>query len=205
MKKIVALVLSLVMVLSLTAALAETGAEVKGTGVTLVKSDEGSAWGGLYWQYFDNMENIEATDKNLPLSMVKQLYKVQIGDRGEALVPITPKNPIRVGDKVRVRVELRADRDFEFVHLKDMRAATFEPTDVLSGYRRQGNMYYYESVRDASVNFFFDYLRKGTYVFEYTLVATQAGEFSGGISTVQCMYAPQFAAHSKGMVVSVEK
>ncbi len=180
-------------------------AQVKCTGVTLAKSDEGSAWGGLYWQYFDNMENIEATDKNLPLSMVKQLYKVQIGDRGEVLVPITPKNPIRVGDKVRVRVELRADRDFEFVHLKDVRAATFEPTDVFSGYRRQGNMYYYESVRDASVNFFFDYLRKGTYVFEYTLVATQSGEFSGGISTVQCMYAPQFAAHSKGIVVSVEK
>ncbi|MBP5710098.1 MAG: hypothetical protein J6W84_03890 [Bacteroidales bacterium] len=179
--------------------------KIKGRGVTLAKSDAGSAWGGLYWQYFDELENIEATDKAIPLSMVKQLYKVELGDRGEVLMPITQKNTLRVGDKIRVRVELRADRDFEYVHLKDMRASAFEPVDVFSGYRRQGNLYYYESVRDASVNFFFDYLRKGTYVFEYTLVVTQSGTFSNGISTVQCMYAPQFSAHSKGIRLSVEK
>ena len=179
--------------------------QVRNTSIMLTKTDEGSAWGGLYWQYFDELENIEATEKNVPLSMVKQLYKVELGSRGETLVPVSAKKPIRVGDKIRVRVELRADRDFEFVHLKDMRAAAFEPTDVFSGYRRHGDMFYYESVRDASVNFFFDVLKKGTYVFEYTLVASQAGTFSNGISTVQCMYAPQFSAHSKGLKVTVVK
>ena len=86
----------------------------------------------------------------------------------------------------------------EYVHMKDMRAAAFEPMDVLSGYRYQGGLGYYESIRDASVNFYFDYLRKGTYVFEYKLNVTQKGEFSNGITSIQCLYAPEFAAHSQG-------
>lgn len=186
--------------------------EVKSDGkfeIALSKPSKGAAWGGLYWQYFDDLDHIEATQKSngqaIPLHIVKGLYKVVLDERGEKLQPITEQQPLAVGDKVRVRVELRADRDFEYVHLKDMRAATFEPTEVFSKYVWRNGLYYYQSVRDASVNFFFDYLRKGTYVFEYTLVATQAGTFSNGISTVQCMYAPQFASHSAGTQVKVER
>lgn len=175
--------------------------------ITLTKPSSGIAWGGLYWQYFDDLDHIEATQtangQTIPLHITKQLYKVILDERGEKLQAVTPQQPLTVGDKVRVRVELRADRDFEYVHLKDMRAATFEPTEVFSRYVWRNGLYYYQSVRDASVNFFFDYLAKGTYVFEYTLIATQAGVFSNGISTVQCMYAPQFASHSAGTSVRV--
>ncbi|MCQ2285709.1 MAG: hypothetical protein MJZ76_02400, partial [Bacteroidales bacterium] len=172
--------------------------------IQLTKNGKGQSWGGLYWQYFDDLENIEGSENNIPLYLNKKLYKVVVGDKGEVLVPITSENPIRVGDKISVRVELRADRDFEFVHLKDMRASAFEPTELLSGYRYQDGLYYYQSVRDASMNFFFDRLNKGTYVFEYSVMATQAGTFSNGISTVQCMYAPQFSAHSHGITVNVK-
>ena len=105
---------------------------------------------------------------------------------------------LQVGDRVRVRMVLRADRDLEFVHLKDLRAAAFEPTETLSGYRSQDGLWYYQSFRDASVNFFFDWLRKGTYVFEYTLFVTQSGTYSSGYASIQCMYAPEFSAHSAG-------
>jgi hypothetical protein len=92
----------------------------------------------------------------------------------------------------------------EFVHMKDMRAASLEPENNLSGYRWQGGLGYYESIRDASVNFFFSYLRKGTYVFEYPLNVTQRGTFSNGISTIQCMYAPEFSSHSEGVSIIVD-
>jgi uncharacterized protein YfaS (alpha-2-macroglobulin family) len=101
-------------------------------------------------------------------------------------------------------MELRADRDYEFVHLKDMRAAGFEPTKTLSGYRHQDGLWYYESIKDASTNFFITYLRKGTYVFEYELRVTHAGQFSNGITTFQCMYAPEFSAHSEGLRIKVK-
>lgn len=167
------------------------------------KEDKGPAWGALYWQYFENLEKIEKNDDQ-NLSIRKGLYKVEISDRGEVLVPITEQTPLKVGDKVRVRVEIRADRDMEYVHLKDMRGSTFEPVNVLSGYKHQGGLWYYEATKDASTNFFIDYLPKGTYVFEYTLVATQAGTFSNGITNIRCMYAPEFTAHSAGIRVTVE-
>jgi len=92
----------------------------------------------------------------------------------------------------------------EFIHLKDMRAPAFEPVTTLSGYRWQGGLGYYESIRDASANFFIDYLPEGTFIFEYRLHATRKGDFSTGITSVQCMYAPEFGAHSGGTRVTVE-
>ena len=98
---------------------------------------------------------------------------------------------------------MRVDRDLEYVHLKDMRAAGFEPLNVFSQAKYQGGLGYYESTRDASTQFFFDYLPRGTYVFEYPLRVTHAGEFSNGISTIQCMYAPEFTTHSAGIRITI--
>ena len=171
--------------------------------IKIEKQTSGPAWGGLYWQYLENLDKVEhSQDGNF--SIQKQLYKVEIGERGEVLTALTEQSPLKAGDKVRVRVEIRADRDMEYVHLKDMRAACFEPTNVLSGYRHQDGLWYYECTKDASTNFFIDYLPKGTYVFEYTLVATMTGTYSNGLTTIQCMYAPEFTSHSEGIRVSVK-
>lgn len=170
--------------------------------VKLEKKSNGPAWGGLYWQYFDDLHKVEQSG-NEHFSLQKRLYRVTLGERGEVLTPITEEQPINVGDKVRVRVEIRTHRDMEYIHLKDLRAACFEPVNVFSGYRYQGDLYYYQSTRDAATNFFIDYLHKGTHVFEYTLVATMAGTFSNGLTSIQCMYAPEFTAHSEGTRVHV--
>ena len=56
-----------------------------------------------------------------------------------------------------------------------------------------------------AVNFFFDYLPKGKYVFEYTLIASQTGTFINGVASVQCLYAPEFSSHSQGDKVIIKK
>lgn len=159
------------------------------------------SWGAVYWQYFEDLDKI--TFAETPLKLSKQLFVETNTDSGPVLTPVRAGEAVKVGDKIKVRVELRVDRDMEYVHMKDMRASGLEPVNVLSGYRWQGGLGYYESTRDASTNFFFNALRKGTYVFEYPLFITHEGDFSNGITTIQCMYAPEFTAHSEGVRLKV--
>lgn len=170
--------------------------------VTIRKKDRGVAWGAMYWQYFEDLDKI--TYAQTPLSIRKELFIEKPSDTGPILEPITEGMPLQPGDKVKVRVELRVDRDMEYVHMKDMRAAGFEPINVFSTYKYQGGLGYYESTKDAATHFFFDRLPKGTWVFEYPLRVNHAGDFSNGITTIQCMYAPEFTSHSAGIRVQVE-
>lgn len=170
--------------------------------ITVSKKSKGVAWGAVYWQYFEDLDKITFAETNLKLN--KQVYILEVTNQGEELRKISPANPLEVGQKVRVRIELRTDRDLEYVHMKDMRAAGFEPIDVLSRYHYQDGLGYYQSTKDAATHFFFDYIRKGTYVFEYDLRVQHQGEFSNGITTIQCMYAPEFTSHSEGIRVTVK-
>ena len=120
------------------------------------------------------------------------------------ITEITEDSQLKVGDLVRVRIELRSDRDMEFIHMKDMRAAGLEPVNVLSQYKWQDGLGYYEATKDASTNFFFDYLPKGVFVFEYDLRVNNAGNMSNGITTIQSMYAPEFTSHSEGVRIQVD-
>lgn len=170
--------------------------------VTVTKNDEGVAWGAMYWQYFEQLDKI--TPHETPLKLVKKLFLEKNTPAGPVITPIETDTKIKPGDKIKVRIELRVDRDMEYVHMKDMRAAGLEPINVFSGYRYQDGLGYYESTKDASTNFFFDYLRKGTYVFEYPLRVNISGNFSNGISNIQCMYAPEFTSHSEGVRLKIE-
>ena len=123
---------------------------------------------------------------------------------GPVLEPVREGTQLNVGDKIKVRLEINSDRSMEYVHLKDMRASALEPSNVISGYRWKGTLGYYESTRDASTNFFISFLPKGTHVLEYSLFVTHAGIFSNGISTIQCMYAPEFTSHTEGIKITSE-
>jgi uncharacterized protein YfaS (alpha-2-macroglobulin family) len=163
----------------------------------------GAAWGAVYWQYFENPDKI--TFAETPLILIKKLFFEKNTDRGPVLSPLTNKGEAKVGDKIKVRIELSVDRDMEYVHMKDMRASCMEPVNIISEYKWQGGLGYYETTKDASTNFFFNYLPKGTYVFEYPAVVTHAGNFSNGITTIQCMYAPEFTAHSEGIRINIKQ
>ena len=153
-------------------------------------------------EYFENLDKI--TSASTPLQLSKKLFVERNTDRGPVLEPVVENGVLKVGDKVKIRIELRVDRDMEYVHMKDMRASCMEPVNMLSEYKWQGGLGYYESTKDASTNFFFNWLPKGTYVFEYSLFVTNTGNFSNGVTTIQCMYAPEFTAHSEGVRVKVE-
>lgn len=156
----------------------------------------------MYWQYFEDLDKIKTAAT--PLSLIKKLFVEKNSDRGPVLTPVNDGDVLKVGDKIKVRIELRVDREMEYVHMKDMRASCLEPVNVLSSYKWQDGLGYYESTKDASTNFFFSNLRKGTYVFEYALFVTHTGNFSNGITNIQCMYAPEFSSHSEGIRINVE-
>lgn len=169
--------------------------------IALTKTDAGTAWGGLYWQYFERLDKI--TPAASPLSLTKELFRQNATAKGLELEPITGKTVLRVGDVVQVRVVLRSDRDMEYIHLHDMRGAGLEPLTTISGYKWQSGLGYYETMRDASANFFIGWLPHGVWVFEYGLRVTHEGTFQNGITTVQSMYAPEFSSHSEGVLVRV--
>ena len=163
------------------------------------------AWGAVYWQYFDDLDRITPPGgSKSALRLTKQLFIEKNTDRGPVLVPVPGNGTLKVGDKVKVRIELQVDRDMEYVHMKDMRAACMEPVNVLSRYQWQDGVGYYESTKDAGTDFFFARLGRGTYVFEYPLFVSQAGNFSNGVTNVECMYAPEFSYHSEGIRVNAE-
>lgn len=157
------------------------------------------AWGGAYWQYFEDMDKVQPAE-GTPLKMRKSLHKQVSTDKGLELVDLSK---VQVGDKLISRIEIEVDRDMEFVHLKDMRASGLEPINVLSSYKWQGGLGFYESTADLATHFFFDYLPRGKYIFEYPVRVAHAGKFSNGIATMQCMYAPEFSSHSGGLTLEV--
>lgn len=166
------------------------------------KENSGLGWGAVYWQYFEHMDRITASAS--PMGLVKEFFMERKTDRGPVLEPVREEDDLKVGDKLVVRITLRTDRDLEYVHLKDLRASGTEPVNVISEYHWKGGLGWYESTRDAATNFFFQFIPKGTHVFDYPMFVSHNGRFSAGIATVECMYAPEFRAHSDGKTLRVK-
>lgn len=160
------------------------------------------AWGALYWQYFEQLDKISTASTGVKIK--KQLFIQKATTKGDILTPLTATNVLAPGDLLKVRIEIYCDRNMEYIHLKDMRSSGFEPVNIISRYKYQDGLGYYESTKDASTNFFISYMPKGTYVFEYPLRVTHAGNFSNGITSLQSMYAPEFTTHSAGIRVNVK-
>ncbi|GAO44815.1 alpha-2-macroglobulin family protein [Flavihumibacter petaseus] len=159
-------------------------------------------WGAVYWQYFEQMDKIKPSAS--PLTLKKQVFIERQSDKGPVLEPVADGTLLQVGDKIRVRLSISSDREMEYVHIKDLRASCLEPVNVLSGYHWDGGLGYYQSTRDASMNFFVGYLPKGTYTLEYALFVGQAGQFNNGIAKAQCMYAPEFTSNTNAIQLRVE-
>ena len=162
--------------------------------VSVDKEGTGMGWGAVYAQYLESMDQISGQGNGLSVS--RQLYK---GD--EAL---NESAPLKVGDKITVRLTVKADRDMDFVQIKDDRAACMEPLQAVSGFRWGNGLGYYQATKDASTQFFIDQMRKGTYVIEYQVYVNRTGEYQAGIATVQSAYAPEFGGHTRGYRVMVE-
>lgn len=171
--------------------------------VTVTTTSNEPAFGAMYWQYYEDLNKVTAQKGDLNIE--KQLFREEVSATGKGLTLVTENNPLKVGDKVIMRLTIRTNRDMEFVQLKDMRASCFEPQQVLSGTKWNGNLIYYQTTKDASTNFYFDNLPKGTYVLEYSVYVNRTGEYANGITTIQCLYAPEYTSHTQGIKITVKE
>ena len=169
--------------------------EIKNSGKTI-------SWGAMHWQYLENLDKITSSQTNIRLE--RKYFIQKQTDAGPVLTAVDDTHLPKTGDLLKVVVYLKADRDFEYLQLKDMRPAGTEPVDALSAYKYQDGLYYYQVTKDVATNFFMSYLNKGNYVFEYQLRVAQPGNFSTGITSVQCMYAPEFNARSQGSRMAIK-
>lgn len=171
--------------------------------IEVEKTGKGLSWGAAYWQYLEEMSLLSKPQFS-NLNIDKKLFVERMQNNKRVLVPIKNQT-LQVGDKIIVRLTLKADRDMDFVHIKDNRAGGLEPIDQISAYRYSEQLGYYFNPKDTHVNFFFEQLPKGTYVFEYPLWVRFQGDFHGGISQVECLYAPEFQSHSISQSITVKE
>ncbi len=166
--------------------------------IHIINPNSYPTWGSMSWQYFENIDKATAANHE-SLTLTKMLFKDVAGE----LVPIDSTSTINVGDKIIVRLVIDAARDIEFVFLKDGRCPGLEPQNKLSGYKWGKSCFYYESIRDASIQYFFDELRQGRHIIEYTLFAEMSGSYNNGFATIECMYAPTVCSRTSGMHLSI--
>jgi len=160
----------------------------------------GIGWGAVYWQFYQDLDKISG--QSGPLKITKKSFVEKMTPTGKTMLPIE-QTELKKGDKVITRLVITTDRNLEFVALKDLRASCFEPVNQLSGSLWKEGVCYYQTTKDASTQFFFSYLPKGTYVFEYELWANSAGNYTSGIASIQCQYAPEFVSHTGGERINV--
>ncbi|VXB45986.1 conserved exported hypothetical protein [Flavobacterium sp. 9AF] len=171
--------------------------------IEIENKSETPGYGGIYWQYFENLENIvESNSKSV--SITKSLLKKDKTPDGNVLHSLDKEN-LKIGDIVTIKLKITTTEDLEFVHLKDLRASCFEPLDVISKQERLNDLYYYKSTKDVASHFFFDKINKGVYILEYDVRVNNSGFFNDGVATVQSMYAPEFSAHSKTAQIKIVK
>ena len=162
--------------------------------VVIDRTGSGPAWGAVYSQFKAPMTQInEVAIQEMSISKEYYVY-AQDGS-------LHKTDAFKVGDKVKVRVIIKTNKDMDYVTLTDERAACFEPVDQLSGYRNEDNTWFYQETKDSQTNVFISGLNKGTHIIGYDVWVTNPGEFTSGIATIQCQYAPQLSAHSAGKTI----
>lgn len=162
--------------------------------VTVKKRSPGMGWGAVYAEYQEEMDKI-GTQGNA-LRVQKQIYR-----DGR---PLVADETLKVGDKLSVRLTVKADRDMDFIEVKDERAACMEPVDVLSNYRWKDGAGYFQRTKDSSTSFYLEKMRKGTYMLQYEVYVNMAGTYQSGAASVCSVYAPEFNGHTGGLSLSVE-
>lgn len=166
--------------------------------IIIRKQNDGLAWGAVYAQYTLPAADVAEGGKGLT---VKRTLEVK---RGTAWQPLAEGDALTKGYRVRQVFTITADRDYDFVSLKAARAACLEPAEALSGYTSDGDVWFYRVVRDASNEYFFEQLRKGSHTLTEEMFVDRTGTYTLGTAKVQSLYAPEFTGNSSGLSVTVK-
>ena len=164
------------------------------TDITVVKSSNGLSWGAIYGQCYEDINKVLPAGNELVIK--KSMYKN--GKLVEGTTQLVP------GDIVTITLDISSAQDMDFVQIKDGLAACMEPESSLSGYKWDNSVGYYEEINDASVSFFIDKLRKGSFTIKYNVYITRKGEYQNGIAVIQSAYAPSFTGYSGGGEIIVK-
>lgn len=153
---------------------------------TAEKTSEGTSWGAVYMQFMQHTGDVKAQSSGLTV-------KREILSSGDA-------EHLTVGSRVKVRLTIKADRDYDFVQVVDKRAACMEPVDQLSGY----HWGYYCAPKDCSTNYYFDILPKGRHIIETEYYIDRAGTYETGTCTASCAYSPEFRGVAPSITIHVK-
>lgn len=163
--------------------------------VTFTQNGTHMGWASIRTGYLEEIDRLSSFQKK-ELSIHREyLYQGQ---------KINQKTALRPGNKITVRLTIKADRDMDFICLKDGKAACMEATSQVSGYRLGGQLSFYQINRDSSTEFFIEKLYKGTHIITYEVYLSRSGNYHTGAATVFSVYAPQFSSHTKGSSLNVK-
>jgi alpha-2-macroglobulin len=169
--------------------------------IAVSKEGPGLAFASATWHF--STEKLPAEERGDFFFVSRRYFKRESTSSGFVLKPLAEGTAASPGDEIEVQISLRAKHAAEYVHLRDPRAAGLEPENVLSRYKWDLGIAWYEETRDSGTNFFFEQLPAGEYTFKYRLRASMGGTFRVGPAMVQSMYAPEFAAYSTGETLTV--
>ncbi len=172
------------------------GEEINNVKAIIVsRKGSGTGWASVYTQCLESMDKVKLYDGD----GLRIERKYMSGGR-----EIDRESVLSVGDKVTVSITVSADRDMDFVRIEDEKPACLEAASQLSSYSWSGGLGYYRVNKDASVEFFVDSMRKGTYTITYDAYVTRSGNYVSGPASVISVYAPQFGSHSEGFAMKVK-
>lgn len=157
------------------------------------------SYGSIYWQYLANMDEITASKGEIEINKTIEVF------RNNKWIALNENEPVKVGELLNVTLSIKTNRDMDYVHVKDLRPAATEPTDVLSGYQWKSRIIYYQSTKDVSTNYYFHSLPKGEHQLNYTMRASHTGLYTAGLASIQSMYAPALKAHSNSIKIRIEQ
>ena len=185
--------------------LADVPEEVLKDGVQQLevkKQTPSVSWGAAYATFLEDVGNLKLYATN-ELKIERKLYVQHAGSN--KWEDFDAHQPLRVGDKVRIRHIITADRDMDFVRVSAQHPACLEPLRHLSGYQHMGGRGCYLSIHDSHFDMFFDWFTRGTSTVDMDYSIVRAGSYQVGVSTVECVYAKQFGGHTEGLKVQVKK
>jgi len=181
------------------------GTDISPAGTSTVTIDNlthGLAFASATWQYAT--DRLPAEARGDVLAVNRAYFRVDKSGLETKLVPIADATQVDIGEEVEVHLLLRARADMDYIHLRDPRAAGFEPSTNTSHHQWDFGIAWYEEVRDSGTNFFFEHIPRGEYTLKYRVRASMVGTFKVAPATAQPMYAPEFAGFSAGNVVRVQ-
>ncbi len=159
------------------------------------------AWGGVLRQYVAPVMEVKA--QSVPqLKITKSLLPIESTPAGEKALKASTH--FKKGDRIRVTLTLEADRDMDYILIRDSRGGCMQPADQLTEYEVQNGLWILRETRTSATNLYLTRLPKGKFIITYDVFADRDGDYSTGIATAQSQYYPLITAHSAGCVVKVD-